>query len=107
MSEKTLTDLPMIGTHPIQDEGACSTQNYVSLEEKTVLAAMRKLRERAEEVRAGIDSAASVNEKSRLEAELAELREQRAELALKRDDAFTRKMIMLGHLPPEADPGYR
>ena len=107
MSEKTLTDLPMIGTHPIQDEGACSTQNYVSLEEKTVLAAMRKLRERAEEVRAGIDSAASADEQARLEGELAELREQRAKLAVQRDDAFTRKMIMLGHLPPEADPGYR
>jgi hypothetical protein len=97
----------MIGTHPIQDEGACSTQNYVSLEEKTVLAAMRKLHEQALEVRTKIKAATSADEKRRLETELANLREQRAELEIRRDHAFTRKMIMLGHLPPEADPGYR
>jgi hypothetical protein len=107
MSEKTPPNLPMIGTHPIADEGACSTQNYVSLEEKTVLAAMRKLRERAVELRAAIDTSNSTAEKRGLESELAELRKQRAELDVQRDHAFTRKMIMLGHLPPEADPGYR
>lgn len=106
MSEKTPTELPMIGTHPIEDEGACSTQNYISLEEKTVLAAMRKLREQAIEVRTKIKAAASAGEKRLLETEYAGLREQRAELEVRRDDAFTRKMIMLGHLPPEADPGY-
>jgi hypothetical protein len=107
MTEKTPTNLPMIGTHPIEDEGACSTKNYVSLEEKTVLAAMRKLRERAMELRAELDAAAAADDKQRLEAELSELRKKRAELDVQRDHAFTRKMIMLGHLPPEADPGYR
>lgn len=106
MSEKTPTELPMIGTHPIEDEGACSTQNYISLEEKTVLAAMRKLREQAIEVRAKIKAADSADAKRLLETEFAGLREQRAELEIRRDHAFTRKMIMLGHLPPEADPGY-
>jgi len=107
MTEKTTTELPMIGTHPLEDEGACSTQNYISLEEKTVLAAMRELREQALAVRAKIKNADSAGEKHLLEAELTKLREQRAELEIRREHAYTRKMIMLGHLPPEADPGYR
>ena len=69
--------------------------------------ALRKLREQAMELRTALQTANSPGEKHRIEAELTELRKQRAELEVQRDHAFTRKMIMLGHLPPEADPGYR
>ena len=104
MSEKTSTELPMIGTHPIDDEvAACSPKIYVSNEEKAILAAMRNLRDRALELRSRIDAAATDRQRSPLESELAELRAQRAELAVRREQAFKRKMIMLGHIPPDDD----
>ncbi len=101
MSEKTPPNLPMIGTHPIEDEGACSTTNYVSLEEKTILDAMRELRDRAVELRKQLKGSESPDEQRRIEAELAELRAERSDLAIRREQAFKRKMIMLGHLPPD------
>ena len=102
MNEKTATTLPVIGTHPVdEDAAACSPKIYVSNEEKAILDAMRALRERALELRVRLDEAPSKNDRSGLEAELAELRERRAELAARREQAFKRKMIMLGHLPPD------
>jgi hypothetical protein len=45
----------------------------------------------------------SVDERSRIEKELAELRAQRSDLAIRREQAYKRKMIMLGHLPPDEE----
>jgi predicted nucleic acid-binding Zn-ribbon protein len=96
MSEKTQTDLPMIGSHPMDEEvAACSPKIYVSNEEKAILEAMRTLRERAIDLRTALDAGASDDERKRLEGELATLRQRRAELAVRREQAFKRKMIML------------
>lgn len=104
MSEKTPTDLPMIGTHPIdEDVAACSPKNYVSNEEKAILDAMRRLHEQAIELRSRMDAAATDDERKDLESELAELRGRREELAVRRERAYRNKMITLGHIPPDDD----
>jgi outer membrane protein TolC len=102
MSEKIPESLPMIGTHPMEEETAsCAPKIYVSNEEMALLAAMRELRSRAKELRGRIDSGASPDERRELQAQLDELRAQRTDLAARREEAYKRKMIMLGHLPPD------
>jgi hypothetical protein len=102
MTEKTQESLPMIGTHPIKEEDAsCAPKVYVSNEEKTILDAMRELRDRAVELRGQLEGTESPDEKRRIESELAELRAERSSLAIRREQAYKRKMIMLGHLPPD------
>jgi len=102
MSKETPDHLPMIGSHPMdEDEASCSPKVYVSNEESAILAAIRELRERAVEIRDQLKRDPSDDDRTRLEAELAELRAQRSDLAARREQAFKRKMIMLGHLPPD------
>jgi hypothetical protein len=84
-----------------EETASCSPKIYVSNEEKTILAAMRQLRERAVELRARLEEPGSPEERQRIETELAELRAQRSGLAVRREQAFRRKMIMLGHIPPD------
>ena len=84
-----------------EDEASCSPKVYVSNEESALLAAMRELRERAVEIRDRLKQDPSDEDRTRLESELAELRAQRSDLAARREQAFKRKMIMLGHLPPD------
>jgi hypothetical protein len=92
--------LPVIDQDEEAETGAaCDPKVYVSLEEKTVLDAMRSLRLRAQELKSRIESE-SGSRRSGLEAELEELRRQRKELQTRREKAYKRKMIMLGHLPP-------
>ena len=57
--------------------------------------------ERAVELRARLEEPGSPEERQRIETELAELRAERSDLAIRREQAFKRKMIMLGHLPPD------
>ena len=103
MSDENPTTLPMIGTHPMEEDTAsCGAPKvYVSNEEKSILEAMRELRERAVELRARLKELDEGDERSAVETELAELREQRSDLAVRREQAYKRKMIMLGHLPPD------
>jgi len=82
------------------DEPSCSPKIYVSNEEASLLAEIRELREQSLELRRLLASAAS-DERSALESELERLRARREEAARQRERAFTRKMIMLGHLPPD------
>jgi len=82
------------------DEPSCSPKIYVSNEEATLLAEMRELREASIDVRRRLESAEG-DERSALESRLEELRRQREEAAERRERAFIRKMIMLGHLPPD------
>lgn len=104
MSEKSSDSLPMIGSHPLDDETAsCSPKVYVSNEEKAILDAMRRLREQAEALRARLRSLDDAGERENIERRLAELRDERAALAARREQAYHRKMIMLGHIPPD-DP---
>ena len=89
---------------PVLDDGlgdpapACSPKIYVSNEEATLLAAMRRLRERSLELRRKIKET-KTTDRTHLEAELQDLRREWRELAERREGAFRRKMIMLGHIP--------
>ena len=103
MSEKVSTHLPIFDDPTDDDESSCSPKVYVSNEEKTILDKMRQLRDRAVELRSRLNETDSVDERSRIEEELAELRAQRSDLAIRREQAYKRKMIMLGHLPPDEE----
>ena len=103
MSEKVSTHLPIFDDQPDDDDSSCSPKVYVSNEEKTILDAMRGLREQAIELKRQLKNVESADDRRSIEAELAELRAQRSDLATRRDQAFKRKMIMLGHLPPDDD----
>jgi hypothetical protein len=93
--------LPVINTSVEEgNEPSCSPKIYVSNEEASLLAEMRELREASLELRQRLESAAG-DERSALESELEKLRARREEAARQRERAFTRKMIMLGHLPPD------
>jgi len=101
--EKVSTHLPIFEDPTADDESSCSPKVYVSNEEKMLLDTMRELRDRAVELRRSLKETDSVDERSRIEKELAELRAQRSDLAIRREQAYRRKMIMLGHLPPDEE----
>jgi chromosome segregation ATPase len=93
-------DLPVI--QPDLEEQAapsCSPKIYVSNEEVALLDAMRTLRRKSIELKSQMGDADS-ERYAELESEIAALREQWNDLATEREKAFIRKMIMLGHLPP-------
>jgi hypothetical protein len=91
--------LPVI-EYGLDDEApACSPTNFVSNEEASLLASMRRLRERAKELRREMGGA-EPEDSARREAELEELREEWRTLAGRREQAYVNKMITLGHLPP-------
>jgi hypothetical protein len=85
-----------------EDSSSCGTKVYVTNEEAALLRAMRGLRERGLELRGSLEQADAPEERARLEQELADLRQQRRELEGRREGAFVRKMVMLGHLPEQA-----
>jgi len=98
-------ELPVVGRvpndQPSDDARSCSPSAYVTDEEASLLAVMRTLNERAAAVREHLLKCAVDEQRTLLEAELEELRVRRAELARRREQAYRRKMVMLGHLPPE------
>lgn len=100
VSNNASTHLPIFEDQP-DDESSCSPKVYVSNEETRILEGMRQLRDRAVKLRGRLKETDSDDERSRIEAELAELRSQRSDLAIRREKAYKRKMIMLGHLPPD------
>jgi hypothetical protein len=91
--------LPVIQDELVEEVPSCSPTIYVSNEEAALLAGMRELRERSIELKAQIKSA-NTEQRSSLESEIEELRTKWKGLAAQREKAFIRKMIMLGHLPP-------
>ena len=105
MKEYDLTRLPVHGQSPeggaTEPEASCSPSIYVSNEESALLKAMADLRSRAVEIRQRLNSADD-DERRRLEAELEEMRQSCEDLSRRRERAFVRKMVMLGHLPPSA-----
>ncbi len=103
MSHKISTHLPIFDDQPADDEASCSPKVYVSNEEKSILDTMRNLRDQAIELRRRLQTTESSDDRSRIEAELAELRARRSDLAIRREQAYKRKMIMLGHLPPDEE----
>jgi hypothetical protein len=106
MTEPRDLELPVVGQDPESDPAdhapSCSPSIYVTNEEASLLAAMRTLKERAAAVRERMLASASDEERTILEDELEELRARRADLARRRDQAYRSKMVMLGHLPPDA-----
>jgi len=91
------------------DEAACGgVIGGLTDEEVAVLARMRNLREEAEALRASLGGtetggATSGEQRATLEAGLVGLREQWRRLALERDAARHRRMVLLGHEAPEED----
>lgn len=106
MNESRDLELPVHGKQAAgeasEDEPSCSPKVYVTNEEVALLGAIRRLMERAVTVRERLNNATSAEERTALEAELETLRGQRDELAESREQAYRRKMVMLGHLPPDA-----
>jgi hypothetical protein len=86
---------------PKEDEASCSPKVYVSNEESALVDRMRDLKERADEIRGKLAAEPNDDERRLLEADLEELREQWTELSGRREAAYRRKMVMLGHLPPD------
>lgn len=82
---------------------SCSPKIYVSNEEVALLNAMRELREQSKELKEKMRDA-DPERRSHLESRLGDLRAEWKNLAARREKAFIRKMIMLGHLPPD-QPG--
>ena len=84
------------------DDGApaCSPTVYVSNEEASLFASMRRLRERSTDLMREMGGA-NPEDRAGLEAELERLREEWRALAKRRERAFINKMIALGHLPPD------
>ena len=79
---------------------SCSPKIYVSNEEVALLNAMRELREQSKELKEKMRDA-DPERRSHLESRLGDLRAEWKNLAARREKAFIRKMIMLGHLPPD------
>ena len=80
---------------------SCAPTAYVSNEEAAIFSALLALREAAAVVRGRLDAGPDDGERSKLEAELERLRGRREDLVGRREKAYVRKMIMLGHLPPD------
>lgn len=102
------TDPSKLPIHPTQagatdddETPACSPKIYVSNEEASLLRQIRHLHDRSLELRREIAEAPPARQRQ-LEAEIVELRRSHQELVLRREQAYRRKMVMLGHLPPEA-----
>jgi hypothetical protein len=97
--------LPVVQNDLDEGEPSCSPSIYVSNEEAALLAAMRRLREESAELKAQMDDA-DPEQRTKLDSAIERMRAEWRDLAAQREKAFIRKMIMLGHLPPEADPDH-
>jgi hypothetical protein len=95
-------DLPVIQPALDEDAPSCSPKIYVSNEEAALLAEMRHLRERSLKLKKDLRGA-NPHQRSHLESEIDEMRAKWKALSARRERAFIRKMVMLGHLPPEAE----
>lgn len=102
------TDPSKLPIHPAQagstdddDTPVCSPKIYVSNEEASLLRQLRDLRERAVALRREM-AAAEPSRRGDLERQMDDLRALRHRIVHRREAAFRRKMIMLGHLPPDA-----
>lgn len=97
-------ELPIHGHGAANSDGegaSCGPTVYVSNEEASILAAMRGVKAEADAVRMQRSETSSEEERADIDLQLAELRSRWSGLADQREAAFRRKMIMLGHLPPD------
>ena len=98
--DKDSKQLPVVQSDPEEDTPSCSPTIYVSNEEAALLAAMREQRDRSILLKRQLKSA-DTEQRVSLESEIEKLRTKWKELSVEREKAFIRKMIMLGHLPPD------
>jgi hypothetical protein len=96
MDEKAL---PMVDDE--RTPASCDPRVYVSQEEVALLKAMRAIRSEGVELRSRIARCQSEETRLDLERSLGELRQRWRSLARRREQAQLRKMVMLGHLPPD------
>ena len=75
-------------------------KTYVTNEEATIVGALHGLHAEAGALKRQLADADS-DARPVLEKQLAELRARRRDLLQRREAAYRRKMIMLGHLPPD------
>jgi hypothetical protein len=98
--------LPIFGQDPetdIEEEApSCAPKVYVSMEEASLLQAMRDIKDRAATLRERLADESSDENRTDLEQQLDALRKQFFELSQRRERAYLRKMVMLGHLPASA-----
>ena len=90
----------MIQSDLDEDAPSCSPKIYVSNEEAALLTEMRRLREQSSELKQEIRDA-NPQQRAHLESQIDEMRAKWKTLSAQREKAFVRKMIMLGHLPPD------
>jgi hypothetical protein len=99
-------ELPVYGQETSEeaeeDAASCSPKAFVSNEESAIAKAMQELREDALVVRQKLEENGASDDRTELENQLADLRGQWKQLSKDREKAYCRKMVMLGHLPPEA-----
>lgn len=95
-----LRHLPVVHNDSDEGEPSCSPRIYVSNEEAALLGAMRDLRQRSIEIKQRMRDA-DAEQRKKLESEIEAMRREWRDLARRREKAFVRKMIMLGHLPPD------
>ena len=99
--------LPVLQNDENADElPSCSPKIYVSNEEVALLTAMRELREESTRLKHELRRADD-DRRPQLETRIESLRNEWKTLAQRREDAFVRKMVMLGHLPDSALPPER
>lgn len=97
--------LPVVeNPDPEEEPPSCSPKVYISNEEGALLTAMRSLREQSLQLRKELEDSTPEDREPK-EAKLQELRAQWRDLARRREQAFIRKMITLGHLPPNHPMG--
>lgn len=101
MNDEPVLELPVFPCGDDNDAPVCGPTAYVSNEEAAIVSEMRAVKAEADEVRALRCETASDAEQAGLDHRLAELRALWSELADRRERAYRRKMIMLGHLPPD------
>lgn len=104
MNNDDLFELPVYGQEPEEDsdDPSCSPKAFVSNEESAIAKAMQELRGQALEVRRKLEESGASDDRTALENRLADLRGRWNQLSIDREKAYRRKMVMLGHLPPEA-----
>ena len=92
--------LPVVHNDSDEGEPSCSPSIYVSNEEAALLGAMRDLRQRSIEIKQRMRDV-DAEQRATLESEIEVMRAEWRDLARLREKAFIRKMIILGHLPPD------
>jgi len=104
-----MSDSKHLPVHPASEDpeipetdSSCGTKAYVTYEEASLVRALKNMHDTAVAVRERLQATSDPGERGRLESELEKLRRDREALSTRREAAYRRKMVMLGHMPPSA-----